>query len=82
MHTGSLIQFGDVDPLNRAAHAVRRWSVNHGGRTFQCAVALRKNEKPLRTALNEWVHANRRNGKRNAIHKKHHGAGLPTKTLS
>lgn len=34
MHAGDLIQFGDVHPLVRAAHAVRRRAVNHGGQPF------------------------------------------------
>ena len=51
-------------------------------RTFPYAIGLRKNEVPLRTALNEWVHTNLRNGKLNAIYRKFHGADLPAEFLS
>lgn len=51
-------------------------------KTFPYAIGIRKNEAALRTALNEWIHTNLRNGKLNAIYKKYIGADLPQEMLS
>jgi polar amino acid transport system substrate-binding protein len=51
-------------------------------RTFPYAAGLRKGEDRLRTAMNEWIHTNLRNGKLNAIYKKYNGADLPAEMLS
>jgi polar amino acid transport system substrate-binding protein len=51
-------------------------------RTNPYAIGIRKNEEPLRTALNEWIHTNLRNGKLNTIYKKYIGADLPSEMLS
>lgn len=51
-------------------------------RTFPYAIGLRKGEPALKAALDEWVHANLRNGKLNAIYKKYHDADLPPEMLN
>ena len=51
-------------------------------RVFPYAIGLRKNDEALRTAVNEWVHTNLRNGKLNAIYKKYIGADLPAEMLN
>jgi len=51
-------------------------------RTFPYAIGLRKGEAKLQAALNEWVHANLRNGKLNDIYKRYNGAELPAEMLS
>lgn len=51
-------------------------------RVFPYAIGLRKGEHALRTAVNEWVHTNLRNGKLNTIYKTYNGADLPAEMLS
>jgi polar amino acid transport system substrate-binding protein len=45
--------------------------------TFDLAMGVKKNEQRLVEKLNEWIEANIKNGKLNAIYKKYHGADLP-----
>ncbi|RYY81307.1 MAG: transporter substrate-binding domain-containing protein [Comamonadaceae bacterium] len=44
---------------------------------FQLGIGMRKGEDRLLAWVNDWVKANRANGKLGAIFKKHHGAELP-----
>ncbi|MGV6875670.1 transporter substrate-binding domain-containing protein [Pseudochelatococcus sp. B33] len=44
---------------------------------YPMAIGLRKNEPELREAFDEWVLANLKNGKLNAIYEKHFGQSLP-----
>lgn len=45
--------------------------------TFNLAVGVKKGEPALMAKINEWIAANIKNGKLNAIYKKYHGAELP-----
>ncbi|WP_428425108.1 hypothetical protein [Pararhizobium sp.] len=49
---------------------------------FNLAIGVRKNEPELLAKLNEWVVANVRNGKLNAIYEKYHGAPLPAEIVN
>ncbi len=44
---------------------------------FDLAIGLKKGEPRLVEKLNEWIAANLKNGKLNAIYKKFHGSDLP-----
>lgn len=44
---------------------------------FDLAIGVKKGEPQLLARLNEWIDANLKNGKLNAIYKKYHGADLP-----
>lgn len=48
---------------------------------FDIAVGLPRNEKRLREWVNGWVVANLRNGRLDAIYRKHHGQDLPASVL-
>jgi len=45
-------------------------------KTNLTGIGIRKGEAQLKARLDEWVRENLRNGKLNAIYKKHHGADL------
>jgi len=49
---------------------------------FDLAIGLRKGEPQLMAKLNEWIAANLKNGKLNAIYKKFHGSDLPAEMRS
>jgi len=44
---------------------------------YDLAIGVKKGEPQLMAKLNEWIAANIKNGKLNAIYKKYHGADLP-----
>lgn len=44
---------------------------------FDISIGLRKGEPALMAKLNEWIAANLKNGKLNAIYKKYYGVDLP-----
>ena len=50
--------------------------------TFHLAIGLRKNEPRLMDWVNDWVKANLKNGKLNAIYKKNFGTDLPPNILN
>jgi len=45
------------------------------------AIGMRKQEKPLRNWINNWVVKNLTNGKLNEIFRRHHGRDLPETVL-
>ncbi|AZO11279.1 MULTISPECIES: transporter substrate-binding domain-containing protein [unclassified Mesorhizobium] len=45
------------------------------------AIGLRKGDDELKTTINEWVHANLKNGKLNEIYKKYNNLDLPSDML-
>jgi polar amino acid transport system substrate-binding protein len=51
-------------------------------RVFNLAIGVRKNEPELLAKLDEWVVANLKNGKLNAIYEKYHGAPLPAEIVN
>jgi len=51
-------------------------------KTNPYAIGIRKGDDALRAVVNDWVHANLRNGKLNAIYKKYNGVGLPAEMLN
>lgn len=51
-------------------------------KTNPYAIGIRKGDDALRAVVNEWVHANLRNGKLDAIYKKYNGVGLPAEMLN
>jgi polar amino acid transport system substrate-binding protein len=51
-------------------------------RNFDLAIGVRQGEPRLLAKLNEWIAANLKNGKLNAIYKKYHGAELPAEMRS
>nr|WP_198982288.1 transporter substrate-binding domain-containing protein [Herbaspirillum sp. ASV7] len=46
-------------------------------KAFDLGIALNKNQPRLKQWLDDWVKANMKNGKLNAIYKKYHGRDLP-----
>jgi polar amino acid transport system substrate-binding protein len=50
--------------------------------TFKLAVGVKKDEKRLLDEVNKWIATNLKNGRLDAIYKKHHGNGLPESILS
>ncbi len=49
---------------------------------FDLAIGLKKNEPELKAKLDEWIAANLKNGKLNAIYQKYHGEPIPTEILN
>ena len=50
-------------------------------KTNPYAIGLRKGDEALRRVVNEWIHANLKNGKLNAIYRKYNGVELPADML-
>ena len=50
--------------------------------TFKLAVGVKKDETLLVEEVNKWIDTNLKNGKLDAIYKKHHGNGLPDVILN
>jgi polar amino acid transport system substrate-binding protein len=50
--------------------------------TFKLAIGVKKDEKRLLEEVDKWIATNLKNGKLNAIYKKHHGNGLPDVILN
>ena len=49
---------------------------------FDLAIGLKKNEPELKAKLDEWIAANLKNGKLNAIYEKYHGEPIPAEILN
>ena len=60
----------------------RQFEVKLVMRTNPYAIGMRKGEDRLRGAVNEWVHANLRNGKLGEIYKRYNGTELPAEMLA
>jgi polar amino acid transport system substrate-binding protein len=60
----------------------RQFDVKLVMRTNPYAIGIRKGEDKLRVAVNEWVHANLRNGKLNEIYRRYNGVELPPEMLA
>jgi polar amino acid transport system substrate-binding protein len=50
--------------------------------TFKLAIGVKKDEKRLLEEVDKWIATNLKNGKLDAIYKKHHGNGLPDVILN
>ncbi|NTJ11630.1 transporter substrate-binding domain-containing protein [Rhizobium lusitanum] len=51
-------------------------------RVLNLAIGVRKNEPELLSKVNEWIVANLKNGKLNAIYQKYHGTPLPQEIVN
>ncbi|MFY9996374.1 MAG: transporter substrate-binding domain-containing protein [Leclercia sp.] len=49
---------------------------------FDLAIGLKKNEPELKEKLDQWIAANLKNGKLNAIYEKYHGEPIPTEIIN
>ncbi|MCU6668205.1 transporter substrate-binding domain-containing protein [Enterobacteriaceae bacterium H4N4] len=49
---------------------------------FDLAIGLKKNEPELKAKLDEWIAANLKNGKLNAIYEKYHGEPIPAEIIN
>ncbi|WP_312981608.1 transporter substrate-binding domain-containing protein [Atlantibacter sp.] len=49
---------------------------------FDLAIGVKKNEPELKAKLDEWIAANLKNGKLNAIYQKYHGEPIPAEILN
>ena len=49
---------------------------------FDLAIGLKKNEPELKEKLDQWIAANLKNGKLNAIYEKYHGEPIPAEIVN
>lgn len=49
---------------------------------FDLAIGLKKNEPELKEKLDQWIAANLKNGKLNAIYEKYHGEPIPAEIIN
>ena len=82
---------GQADCVATSATIVNQIGVKNPGRvfepkvaitTFDLAIGVRQGEPRLVEKLNEWIAANLKNGKLNAIYEKFHGSALPANMRS
>ncbi len=67
-----------VDQKNPEAHFAPKFVLDN----FDLAIGLKKSEPQLLAKLNQWVLANLKNGKLDAIYKKYYKTDLPASMLS